>query len=382
MWMVTEDGFDQEIEGEEEEEEADQHEDHDHNKVKDYSSLCRFCGKVLGDNKVGKKDKSLPSALSKLYGVDVHSEPDYFPQYVHRSCFQSLERSHKKVRQNSPANIIPITQMFSESGQRCSGCSKFDTGHNLSTCPEVSERSKTRKRKKLMELVKRDQGNVRSKSWYEFTEKFCKDNGEDIEDLLSFNLRRVMLQRGKKAKADTLEKLLTDKLLTDKQTSLDPLSPRTTWSRQVCSQRSVNQYKDDWKFGKQKKRQVLASPDKVEIEKFRITQKNVSFKLTSGEGEVFEYTAPTVPPKPFHQLGWKELSFKDKRACWKTHRQDMKEYKKLLRPDHINPPSDLPECVQPSFIAVGNPYPNILAFSLYDIREDIFEKLLNILALI
>ena len=71
-----------------------------------------------------------------------------------------------------------------------------------------------------MELVKRDQGNVRSKSWYEFTEKFCKDNGEDIEDLLSFNLRRVMLQRGKKAKADTLEKLLTDK-----QTSLDPLSP-------------------------------------------------------------------------------------------------------------------------------------------------------------
>ena len=46
MLMVTEDGqrFDREVEGEEEE--ADQHEDQENNKLKDYSSLCRFCGKM------------------------------------------------------------------------------------------------------------------------------------------------------------------------------------------------------------------------------------------------------------------------------------------------------------------------------------------------
>ena len=53
----------------------------------------------------------------------------------------------------------------------------------------------------------------------------------------------------------------------------------------------------------------------------------------------------------------------------------MKEYKNQLRPDRIKPTSLLPESIRPSYIAVGNPYPNVLAFSLYDIREDILKKL-------
>ena len=136
----------------------------------------------------------------------------------------------------------------------------------------------------------------------------CVDNNEEIVDLLSFILRRVLLQRGEKSKAADFEKLMKDS-----KTHLDPLSPRTTWSRQVVSQRSLNQYKDDWKFGKQYNNQVLASPDRVEIEKFRVSQKNVSFKLTSGEGEIVEHLAPTVPPKPINQPGWKDFTAEEKR---------------------------------------------------------------------
>ena len=136
----------------------------------------------------------------------------------------------------------------------------------------------------------------------------CVDNNEEIVDLLSFILRRVLLQRGEKSKAADFEKLMKDS-----KTHLDPLSPRTTWSRQVVSKRSLNQYKDDWKFGKQYNNQVLASPDRVEIEKFRVSQKNVSFKLTSGEGEIVEHLAPTVPPKPINQPGWKDFTAEEKR---------------------------------------------------------------------
>ena len=71
----------------------------------------------------------------------------------------------------------------------------------------------------------------------------------------------------------------------NKKTDLDPYSPMTTFSRQIISRRSFNQLRDEFKFGRQHDKQVLADPEKVELEKYRISQKNVSFKLTSPEGE-------------------------------------------------------------------------------------------------
>ena len=106
-------------------------------------------------------------------------------------------------------------------------------------------------------------------------------------DLLAFNLRRTLLEQGEKNKAESLEKVLRGE-----RTPCDPFSPRTTWARSVVSGRSSNQLQDDFKFGKQKKKQTYATPDQIELEKFQITQKNVAFKLSHGD-EIFEYKPPS-----------------------------------------------------------------------------------------
>ena len=140
------------------------------------------------------------------------------------------------------------------------------------------------------------------------------------------------------------------------------------------SGRSSNQFLDDFKFGRQHSKQVFATPDQVKIEKYSINQKNVSFKL-SHNGITVEYLAPKKPQKPFLKHDWKQLNKEIKELHWKTYREDLKGYKKLLQPNTIELPSNLPESVKANFFAVGNPYANVLAFSLYDIREDILESL-------
>ena len=137
----------------------------------------------------------------------------------------------------------------------------------------------------------------------------------------------------------------------------------------------MNQYRDDYRFGKQHRKQILASPGNVDLERFRISQKNVSFKLISAEEEAYEYIAPQAPAKPFCNPDWKALSKSEKSNCYSAYNIELKEYKNLLRPNIIESSSDIPESVSPNFIAVGNPYPNILAFSLYDIRDEILENL-------
>ena len=74
-------------------------------------------------------------------------------------------------------------------------------------------------------------------------------------------------------------------------------------------------------------------------------------------------------------LGWRDIPPEEERQHWKAYTMQLKEYKDKLRPDRIRPPSSLPESIRPCYIAVGNPYPNVLAFSLHDIREDIPESL-------
>ena len=149
-----------------------------------------------------------------------------------------------------------------------------------------------------MDLKDRDQGNSRSKEWLDFTKDFCERKGEDIVDLLAFNLRRTLLEQGEKNKAESLEKVLRGE-----RTLCDPFSPRTTWARSVVSGRSSNQLQDDFKFGKQKKQQTYATPDQIELEKFQI----IAFKLSHGD-EIFEYKPPSKPKKPIFTPGWSRLS--------------------------------------------------------------------------
>ena len=84
-----------------------------------------------------------------------------------------------------------------------------------------------------------------------------------------------------------------------------------------------------------------------------------------------------MPPKPNLQPGWKDLPSDDKDEQKKLYRKELKEYKNSLRSNRIRPPSSLPESIIPCYKAIGNPYLNILAFSLYDIREDILESLIE-----
>ena len=60
-----------------------------------------------------------------------------------------------------------------------------------------------------------------------------------------------------------------------------------------------------------------------------------------------------------------------KQEEWKIYRENLKIYKSLLKPNVIMPSSDLPENLRPNFFATGNPYTNVLAFCIHDIRHKI-----------
>ena len=334
-------------------------------------NLCRVCGKSLVNEKrnLSKSEKHLPRAFNNIYGIDVLKEDDFYPKLVHSKCSQALQKCLKKFDKNSPGLYKPNIVTFVKENRLCTGCNKYNTGHNRAGCPELLEKTTRKKRQKLMELKNRDQGNKRCQQWFEMTKSFCEKNGEEMEDLLGFNLRRILLGKGEKKKAEILENAMKGAT-----TGFEAFSPRTTFARGVVAGRSTNQMKDDFKFGKQKKKQIYATPDQVDLEKFRINQKNVSFKLTHGEDTV-HYTAPVKPTKPHTTPGWSGVTPSDKKILWKNYKNEVKTYKNLLRPNKIAPPSDLPESLRPNFHAVGNPYANILAFSLHDIRADILESL-------
>ena len=250
--MVTDDGTRVQAEQEEDEEE----ENLDDNsvgmqEVVGSQSICRVCGKNLGERTVLKTEKRTKRAFLKLYDIDIDSDPEYFPHLLHRSCSQLLERLLKRddLRKKIIPEDLPRVPVFIQRASKCTGCNQYGTGHNRSTCPKLSaEKSGRRKTKLLMDLNDRRQGNSRTKDWYDDTKKFCTDKGEDLKDLLAFTLRRVLYQEGLVEKAKNLEKVMKDE-----STSFDPLSPRSTWSRQVVSNRSYNQYRDDYKFGKHQK---------------------------------------------------------------------------------------------------------------------------------
>ena len=59
--MVTEDGQRIYREGgdqnQDQDQQQDQNEDQENNEARDFANLCRFCGKVLGNKKIGIKEK-------------------------------------------------------------------------------------------------------------------------------------------------------------------------------------------------------------------------------------------------------------------------------------------------------------------------------------
>jgi hypothetical protein len=277
--MVTDDGTRLEADDAQEDtimdEDIDVENNDENTDIVSSQQLCKVCGKNLGNRIIPKDDRFLPEMFLDFYQIDVQSEPDFLPKNLHRYCFQSLERKFKKFCKNKKEKVpdgIPLLPAFVQKGQqKCTGCNKYNTGHNRASCNEVSsQKSVRKKRRQLMDLANRDQGNARSKDWLAYTEKFCKDNGEDLKDLLAFNLRRCLYREGLVTKAENL-----DKIMRGQTTNFDPLSHRTSWSRTICSNRSYNQYRDYWRFGRQHDKQILASPGKVDVEKFRVTQKNV-----------------------------------------------------------------------------------------------------------
>ena len=204
----------------------------------DVEELCRVCESSVEDDprKILKTAKNLPAAFSKLYDIDINTEDSSMQTYLHRKCFFKIDRAYQKSRKNVAVPDLPNIKKFVTRMRKCTGCNQYNTGHNRGSCPAVtSSKSSRKKEKQLMELTKRENGNTRCKEWFEYTKKFCEDNQEDVQDLLAFNLRRVLLGGGDRSKAGLL-----DRIMKNEKTSLDPFSLKTPFARQDVSRRSTS----------------------------------------------------------------------------------------------------------------------------------------------
>ena len=159
-----------------------------------------------------------------------------------------------------------------------------------------------------------------------------------------------MLQRelSKKGKGKQLKKLkmidLPSEPLLTKKVAPSPLTPKTTLARVVVSKRSFNDYKDDFHFLREKKKQVFSGPTAIDEEKLKINQKAVEFTLTDKKtGQSFHYQPPQPPIKPCSSdYNTKE----DKKLAWITYRKDLSTYRQKLQPNHLQADHTLPEEVQ------------------------------------
>ena len=88
-----------------------------------------------------------------------------------------------------------------------------------------------RPRKPLMELTDRKQGKERIKPLLDFFELFCETNKEDKKDVLAFQYRRELNNRGKYREAKNFDSFNQNPSLM----MVKPLSPRKTASRSVMS---------------------------------------------------------------------------------------------------------------------------------------------------
>ena len=103
---------------------------------------------------------------------------------------------------------------------------------------------------------------------------------------------------------------------------------------------------------------------------------NVSFVMKSRDGRFTqEYEAPLRPRKP-NSTEWSNRQ--EKEELKRQYAKDMSAWKEKLRPipgsQSLGVPL-VPEGVLPNLISSSYPYPNLLAHSVYDMKDIIIDNL-------
>ena len=180
-------------------------------------------------------------------------------------------------------------------------------------------------------------------------------------------MQKELFAQGKRKEASYVSKLSSGL-----DTPSDPLTPKTTLARMLTSKRSFNQYKDDFKYLKQKNKQVYSGFSATFQERWKINHKAVGFVLTDKQtGRSVEYIPPDPPMKP--QPPYQNKA--DRKEQHKQYSSSLSDYHNKLRPNHLQARYTLPEEIHPHHLAVGTPYPNVLAFSLKDYGEKMASNL-------
>ena len=327
-----------------------------------YQLSCRLCGETIqeGVRKV-KKDK-FSGCFKQAYNVILSQDPGFLPKHVHFTCGKKLSYSLAKEGRK-----IPDLFEFPALAKRCRLCG-LRNGH-APNCPKFAK-----KRKNLMDCNNKHFANKRIERLEKFVDEYCDESGEEKIDVLKFLLRKELYKCGKINEAKSLEKISSNES-TKKSKSLttpSPLTPQTTLARVVSSKRSFNQYQDDCKFFKQKGKRVFADPGKIEKEKWSINHKAVPFELTDKQtGRTIKYIPPVPPLKPAPPFA-NRIEEEEK---YRLYRKQLSLYHDKLRPQQLQGNFDRPEEIHPHHLAVGSPYPNVIAFSLKDYAPKIESSL-------
>ena len=236
----------------------------DDEEMEDYSGCCRFCGKLMEEGERKVKKEKVSDLVKKIFDVTYAHDAGWMPNCVHYLCKKKLEYSQQKK-----GRIAPEMFIFLPPTPRCRRCGQR-AGHTAASCPESSS-----KRKNLMDCASRHYANRRIKPFEDVVDEYCTEKGEDNVDLLKYTLQKELFDQGKRKEA-----MFVGKLSSGMDTPTDPLTPRTTLARVVTSKRSFNQYEDDFRFFKQKNKQVFSGPMATDIERWKINHKAVPFTLT------------------------------------------------------------------------------------------------------
>ena len=280
-----------------------------------YENLCRLCGEGIEEGSRKVKKEKIANLFKRFYDVTINHDPKWLPRTVHFTCSNKLNYASKTEKAPPPLKTFP---------------------------PLTGPR---KKRKKLMDISETRTANKRIKPVEEVLDKYCGDEGEDKEDVLRYMLQQELYKRGKRKQAQQLK--MMDKTLDplpSKSKPMSPLTPKTTLARVVVSKRSFNEYKEDFRFLRQKKKQVYSGPTATNEEKLKINQKAVEFTLTDKTtGRSFHYEPPQPPVKPC-MSGYNTRA--EKRQAWKRYSSELSEYRLKLQPNHLQSDHTLPEEVR------------------------------------
>ena len=234
-------------------------------------------------------------------------------------------------------------------------------GHSASACTLNQAGKVGGKRKLLMDCKNRNFANKRVQPFDLKVDEYCAETGEDKIDLLKFSLQKELFNQGKRKEGQNLGKISSGL-----DTPHDPLTPQTTLAHVVCSKRSFNQFRDGHKFLGQRNKQVFSGPDATDIERWRINHKAVPFIITDKQTGL---SVSYIPPEPSMKPHPPYLNKADRKEAYSLYKSRISEYRNKLRPSRLQGTYNLPEEIHPHHLAVGTPYPNVVAFSLKDYGE-------------